>query len=100
MKTKILFVERKFNEFVSIEKAFREIAAGLSDKFESEFQQLPFGNSVADLIKNILFFRKKEARIYHVTGHVHYIALLFPRKRTVLSIMDLGYLGRYSGIKL
>lgn len=100
MKTKILFVERKFNEFVSIEKAFREIAAGLSDKFETEFQQLQYGNGIADIVKNLLFFRKKEARIYHVTGHVHYIAMLFPPDRTVLSIMDLGYLSRYSGIKL
>lgn len=100
MATKILFVERKFNEFVSIEKAFREIAAGLSDKFETEFQQLSYGNGIVDIIKNLLFFRKKEARIYHVTGHVHYIALLFPPKRTVLSIMDLGYLSRYSGLKL
>jgi glycosyltransferase involved in cell wall biosynthesis len=100
MKTRILFVERKFNEFVSIEKAFREIAAWLSDKYESEFQQLKYGNGIVDILKNLILFRKKEARIYHVTGHVHYISLLLPRDRTVLSIMDLGYLSRYSGIKL
>jgi len=99
MKTKILFVERKFNEFVSIEKAFREIASGLSDNFASEFQQLRYGNGIVDIVKNVLFFRKKEADIYHVTGHVHYIAMLLPRDRTVLSIMDVGFLIRYSGIK-
>jgi glycosyltransferase involved in cell wall biosynthesis len=100
MKTKILFVERKANEFVSIEKAFREIAAGLSDKFEYEFQKLPYGFGIGDMVKNLLFFRKKEARIYHITGHVHYISFLFPRDRTVLSIMDHDYISRYKGIKL
>lgn len=99
MKTRILFVERKFNEFVSIEKAFREIAGGLSGEFESEFQQLPFGNSFIDTLKNLLFFRKKKADLYHITGHVHYIALLFAPKNTVLSIMDVRFLYMPKGLK-
>lgn len=99
MKTKILFVERKFNEFVSIEKAFREIAANLSDEFEYEFQQLPYGNSFINTLKNLIFFRKKKADIYHITGHVHYIALLFPRKNTILSIMDVRFLYIPKGLK-
>ena len=41
MKPKILFVERKPSEFVSIENAFRQIAANLADEFETEFQQVP-----------------------------------------------------------
>lgn len=100
MKTRILFVERQFNEFVSIEKAFREIAKNLPDKFESDFQQLTYGNGIVDIVKNLIFFRKRKARIYHITGHVHYISFLFPRDRTVLSIMDLDYISRYTGIKL
>lgn len=99
MKTRILFVERKFNEYVSIEKAFREIAAGLSDEFDTEFQQLPFGNSFLDTLKNLLFFRKKKADIYHITGHVHYIALLFAPKNTILSIMDVRFLYMPKGLK-
>lgn len=99
MKTRILFVERKFNEYVSIEKAFREIAAGLSDEFDTEFQQLPFGNSFLDTLKNLLFFRKKKADIYHITGHVHYIALLFSPKNTILSIMDVRFLYMPKGLK-
>lgn len=99
MKTKILFVERKFNEFVSIEKAFREIAAGLSDEFEFEFQQMPYGNSFIDTLKNLLFFRKKKADIYHITGHIHYIALLFSPTNTILSIMDVRFLYIPKGLK-
>jgi glycosyltransferase involved in cell wall biosynthesis len=99
MKTRILFVERKFNQYVSIEKAFREIAESLSDEFEWEFQQLPYGNSFLDTLKNLLFFRKKKADIYHITGHVHYIALLFSPKNTVLSIMDVRFLYMPEGLK-
>lgn len=99
MKTKILFVERKFNEFVSIEKAFREIAAGLSNDFETEFQQVPYGNHFVDTLKNLLLFRKKKAHIYHITGHIHYIALLFSPKNTILSIMDVRFLYIPNGLR-
>lgn len=99
MKIKVLYVERKAHEFVSIEKAFRQVAACVSDRFETAFQQLPYGFSFADTIKNFLFFRKQKADIYHITGHVHYIALLFSPRNTVLSIMDLRFLDTKPGIR-
>ena len=97
MKYKVLYVERKLFESVSIEKAFRQIAASLSSDFEVEFQQLPYGNRFSDTIRNLLFFRKRPADIYHITGQVHYIALLFARVNTVLSIMDVRFLYRNPG---
>jgi len=100
MKTKILFIERKFWEFVSIEKVFRQIAATLSkEKFEYSFCQMPFGNSFKEVFKNILFFRKSEAKIYHITGHIHYISLVLPRNRTVLTIHDLRFLHNRKGLR-
>jgi glycosyltransferase involved in cell wall biosynthesis len=100
MKTKILLIERKFWEFVSIEKVFRQIAECLSkEKFETSFQQLIFGNQFSGVLKNLLFFRKQKADIYHVTGHVHYIALVLPKNRTVLTIHDLGFLHTRKGLR-
>lgn len=100
MKTKILYIERKFWEFVSVEKVFRIIAENLNkEKFEFTFTQLPFGNSFTEIIKNLLFFRKAEAEIYHITGHIHYISLILPRKRTVLTIHDLGFLHTRKGFR-
>jgi glycosyltransferase involved in cell wall biosynthesis len=100
MKMKILFVERKLDEFTSIENVFRQIAEDLSkDKFEFAFQKLIYGNSLAGVLKNLIFFRKNEADIYHVTGHVHYIALTLPRERTVLTIHDLGFLHTRKGLR-
>lgn len=100
MKTKILYVERKFWEFVSIEKVFRQIADNLTkDNFEFSFKQMLYGNGFADVIKNLLFFRCNEADIYHITGHIHYIALRLPRKHTVLTIHDLGFLHTRKGLR-
>ncbi len=99
MSRKILFIERKPYDSVSIEKAFRCIAANLSSKFAAEFQQLPYGNLFSDTIRNLLFFRKKNADLYHITGHTHYISLLFSRRNTVLSIMDVRFLYNKPGLK-
>jgi len=84
---------------VSLEKAFRQIAANLSDEFEVDFQQVPYGNRVFDTIRNLLFFRKKNADIYHQTGHIQYIVLRLPRRNTVLSIMDVRYLYIQRGLR-
>ena len=90
--TRVLYVERKRGEFVSIEKAFRQIAAALPPRFDTEFQQAPFGTRAKDTFLNLLFFRKRPADIYHATGHINYIALLLPPERSVLSIMDLRFI--------
>lgn len=95
----INFIERKFNYFVSVEKVFRLVAAGLdSDTFETSFTQLPYLNDLSGILKNLAFFRPaREADIYHVTGHCHYIALVLPPEKTVLTIHDLGFLHTRSG---
>lgn len=100
MKTKILFIERKFWEFVSIEKVFRNIAEHLSkENYDFSFQQMPHGNQFFDVVKNLIFFRKKKSDIYHVTGHIHYIALILPADRTILTIHDLGFLHTRKGLR-
>ena len=99
MKKKILYVERKPSEFVSIEKIFRSVASNLSDDFEYEFQQSPFGSRFSHIVGNLLFFRKKKADIYHITGHVHYLALLFSPLNTILTIHDIGFLYRPHGFR-
>ena len=93
MKTKVLYIERKPYENVSIEKVFRQISKSLDrEKFEVLFQTLPYLNDTLGTLKNLLFFRKRNADIYHITGHNHYIALLFPKRTTVLTIHDTGIL--------
>jgi glycosyltransferase involved in cell wall biosynthesis len=100
MKTKILFIERKPYQNVSIEKVFRQIAKSINrGKFEIKFQALPYFNTTLGTIKNLLLYRKQPADIYHVTGHNHYIALILPEKRTVLTIHDVGILHIRKGLR-
>jgi glycosyltransferase involved in cell wall biosynthesis len=90
---KILYIERKQDEFVSIERVFGQIAENISKiNFEVSFQKLSFGNSLIGIIKNLLFFRKNNADILHITGHIHYISFILPKKKTILTIHDLRFL--------
>ncbi len=101
MKPKIVFIERKPTASVSIERVFRQIAKDLLDEYDYdiEFQQLPYGYGIVAILKNLLFFRPRPADVYHITGDVHYIALRLPWRKTVLTIHDLVFLHRRTGIK-
>ncbi len=97
---KVLFIERSPTTTVSLEKVFREVAQQLTEKgIEVEFQQMPFGNNLLGIIKNLLFFKPKKADILHITGHIHYIALKLPKYKTVLTVHDLRILHDRNGIR-
>jgi glycosyltransferase involved in cell wall biosynthesis len=100
MKFSVNFVERKTGDTQSIEFVFRVIAKELLKlEIESRFEKVPFGNSWLDVFKNLFLFRKTGADIYHITGHVQYMAVLFPAQRTVLTIHDLRILYARTGIR-
>lgn len=97
MKIKILFIERKYwkkNFFAfSLEKVFREVMRLLpNDKFKTSIEKVPYGNSLVEVVKNLLFYKKGDADIYHITGQIHYLALILPPDKTILTIHDTGFL--------
>jgi glycosyltransferase involved in cell wall biosynthesis len=97
---KINFIERRLTEFISLEKVFRDVDKGLDRKeFETSFQKLPFFNTAAGMIKNLLMFRACPADIFHVTGDCYYITLRLPGRKTVLTIHDLRFLHTRSGLR-
>jgi glycosyltransferase involved in cell wall biosynthesis len=99
---KICFIERKHTETISIEKVFRQISKKLNEKgIKTSFIKLPFGNSFKEIVKNLLFFRiaHSSADIFHITGHVHYIALVLPKNKTVLTVHDLNILYKTKGLR-
>ena len=100
MKGRITFVERKPSGSVSIERVFRTVAGELpADELEINFDNVPYGNGIGAILKNLLFYHCPASDIYHITGDIHYMALRLPRKRTVLTIHDLIFLHRRSGIR-
>ncbi|MBX7054865.1 MAG: glycosyltransferase family 4 protein [Pyrinomonadaceae bacterium] len=100
MTTRILFIERKRSHFVSLENVFRQIVRGLApNDFETSFQQVPYSNDLLSIVKNLLLFRPEAADIFHITGHIHYIAMLLPPARTVLTIHDIAFLYTRHGVR-
>ncbi len=99
-RIKVLFVERKFNEFFSLEKVFRQVAKSIPESvFETSFSQLRFLSSISGVIRNLFDYRPEPADIYHVTGHVTFIALVLPPAKTVLTVPDLGVLRVREGFR-
>jgi glycosyltransferase involved in cell wall biosynthesis len=96
-KTRIVYIERKYwrKDFLafSIEKVFEQVARLLpAAKFRSELVKVPHGNTFLDILRNLAFFKRPAADIYHITGQIHYMALVLPKERTVLTIHDLAFL--------
>src|SRR5687768_9643618 len=97
---KVLYIERKFQGFFSLEKVFRQIAKYLSpDTFKSSFQQVKFPAGIKGIVQNLLSFKPEHADVYHVTGDITYIALALPSRRTVVTIPDLSILHYRKGIR-
>src|SRR6476619_2058578 len=100
MRTSILYVERKFKEFFSLEKVFRQVADSLpAGEFETSFQQTEYFNDITGTFRNLLSFKPRKADIYHITGHITYMSLVLPSRNTVLTIPDLGILYMRKGLR-
>lgn len=94
------FIERRDSASTSIESVFRCVADELRGLGISiVFQKLPYGNNLSGILKNLAGFRPKPADIFHITGHVHYMALRLPRDRTILTVHDLGVLKSRTGLR-
>ena len=100
MKSKIVFIERKPSASVSLEIVFRQIEKSISKlEFETRFEQLPYFSRVSGIVKNLILFRKSPADIYHITGDIHYMSLVLPIEKTVLTIHDLRFLHTRKGLR-
>lgn len=100
MPITVQFIERGFADTPSIERVFRQIAAALENKgVLSKFTKLPYGNGVISIIRNMALFRPGDADVYHITGHAHYMAIVLPIDKSVLTIHDAGILRLRSGLR-
>lgn len=85
---KVVLIYRFNKPTLSIEMLFDSI----SKNFVKEVQLIKFTlrerkYALSDAIK----LRNLNADIYHITGDVHYMSLLLPRKKTILTIHDLNH---------
>lgn len=98
---KVNLIYRPHNPvYFSIENVFRLITGELMYKVYFDEAYAPSDKiGFWGILKNILFFRKQSADLYHVTGDIHYAALALPAGRVILTIHDCIFLQHPSWIK-
>ncbi|MGX1100444.1 glycosyltransferase family 4 protein [Amorphus sp. MBR-141] len=96
LKVVLIYRQRRAEAF-SIEELFHAIAAELAPHAEVvEYEAGPRWQAVADAVR----LRRLDADVYHVTGDITYLALLLPRRKTVVTIHDIGnFLFGLGGLK-
>lgn len=96
MKIVLIFRKRHVNAY-SIEELFHSVAGEL--KKNNEITEYVAG-SRWNIVRDAWRLRKMKADIYHLTGDIHYLILLLPRRKTILTIHDIGhFLFGLNGIK-
>jgi glycosyltransferase involved in cell wall biosynthesis len=96
MKVVLLYRQKRPGGY-SIEELFRAVAGELTRHVEViEYET----HGIWKILSDAYAIRNMQADIYHVTGDIHYMALLLPRARTIITIHDLGHLlSTLSGVK-
>ncbi len=103
MKEKIdvtYFFRKPFTGNHSIEELFGFITSSLPDTVSPRKVEMPhFSKGLLPRIRNAIFASGNQGEINHITGDVHYIAMLLKKRRSVLTIHDLVALRRNKGLK-
>ena len=98
---KINYFFRKYNSHqISIEKLFDIIIKSIEEKGIKTYKIVnPYNFSVVGMFRSMLYFRKNQAQINHITGDIHWASLFLDANRTILTIHDLVGLEQMKGIK-
>jgi glycosyltransferase involved in cell wall biosynthesis len=93
---------KRYGTFFSIEKLFDVLCARFEQSGTSVSRlELPYiSTGIVSVLRNAWFVaRKRNKGILHITGDVHYAALLCPFSKTVITIHDCVVLQRGTGFK-
>ena len=84
----------------SLERVFSDVRGALPQQIEAKVLYCPWDSKgIARRMLNILWARLHVAQVNHITGDVHYLCYLLPKRRTVLTIADCVSLKRNRGLK-
>lgn len=94
------FMRRPPPNMFSVERVYEDVRADLPDDCRVTVWTCGnFSSGFWPRVQDTLLARKHQADVNHVTGDVHYLALLMDPRRTVLTVLDLVSLGRLRGLK-
>jgi glycosyltransferase involved in cell wall biosynthesis len=97
----IHFHRRPFADTFSIETLFTSIRTAMAEQgVTPEPRQAPhFSKGVWPRIQNVLWARRNQGEVNHITGDVHYLTNGLDPNRTILTIHDLFLLVRLRGAR-
>lgn len=96
----VMFQRRPLPGQHSLERVFADVRGGLPSNVSVTTRILPFeSRGVANRLRNMLYAFRHRGRINHITGDVHYLALLLPKRSTILTVADLVSVERLSGLR-
>lgn len=95
----IHFQRKPFPGSFSIEGLFENLRAEMkANGVDVELRVLPwYSKGFAKRMMNLFWAARHQADINHVTGDVNFLALAFPRRKTILTILDLEILNYVTG---
>ena len=84
----------------SLERVFADVRAALPEQIQAKVLHCPWkSKGVLRRALNILWARFHAAPVNHITGDVHFLCYLLPKRRTVLTIADCVSLEHNSGLR-
>lgn len=99
---KILFVYRKKNKDVSINRVFDFITPYIDAEkiyYYARYGRVTFFKLIYNILECRATLKKTHPDKIIITGDVHYLALGLPKKKTIIVVHDLVVVERYSGWK-
>lgn len=89
MKICYLFRSKGLKQF-SIENVFKYIIDELKITFQIKSEFVPeYRIGFSEVFKNLKYAKRCHGDIIHITGDIHYISLVLPYNKTILTIHDL-----------
>lgn len=101
MTIKVTHFSRKpAKSMFSIERLFKTLSCSMPPTVTVSRVEVPFvSQGILNRLFNIIYVRLKRSEVNHIVGDIHYVNLLLPRRRTVLTIHDCVSVNRMRGIK-
>ena len=98
---KVVYLQRKPGRgFYSLERVFDDVRAHLPPWIEAEVRHSPWPSTgIVPRVRAILWARRHQGDVTHVTGDVHFLAIPLDPRRTVLTIADCVSLERTRGLR-
>ena len=98
---KVTYLFRSKNQHLySVERVFSSIIPLISRRVSVEEEYMPrYTTKLSAILQNLFVAKKVRADIIHITGDVYYLALVTPKNRTIVTVLDLVSLENHTGIK-